>query len=93
MNPPAHSIYWDLPILVVVVSLVYSATRYEGRGAIIREALHWGRRMTGFLGAIGLALYYVSWWINSGTGWWVLAVGLGAEALVLLIWVSVFEKK
>lgn len=93
MNPPAHSIYWDLPILVVVVSLVYSATRYDGWDAILREALHWGRRMTGFLGAIGLALYFVSWWINSGTSWWVLAAGLGAEALVLLIWVSIFEKK
>ena len=30
---------WDLPLLILVVSLVYSATRYEEWGPILRETL------------------------------------------------------
>lgn len=89
---PSHSIYWDLPILIVVVSMVYSATRFDGWGAIVREAVRWGRRMTVFLGSIGIGLYYVSWWSNSGTSVWVLVVGIGVEALVLFVWFQIFEK-
>src|SRR5262245_22048800 len=37
----AHSIYWDLPILIVVVSLVYSATRFDRWDHIAREAFRW----------------------------------------------------
>jgi hypothetical protein len=59
----AYSIYWDLPILVVVVSLVYSATRFDDFGAIFREALRWGRRMVGFLCGIAIALYLLSRWL------------------------------
>ncbi len=58
--PLAYSIYWDLPVLIVVVSLVYSATRYDDWGAIRREALRWAKRMTTFLVGIGLALYILS---------------------------------
>jgi hypothetical protein len=54
------SIYWHLPILITVVSLVYSATRYEEWGAILRESLRWGLRLTGFLVGIGVILYLVS---------------------------------
>lgn len=56
----AVSIYWDLPVLLVVVSLVYAATRHDGWDKILREALSWGLRITGFLGGIGLALYLLS---------------------------------
>jgi hypothetical protein len=56
----AASIYWELPILLVVVSLVYSATRYDRWDLIWREALRWGLRMTAFLGGIGIVLYAVS---------------------------------
>jgi hypothetical protein len=56
----AFSIYWHLPILIVVVSLVYSATRYDNWGAILNEALRWGLRLAGFLGAIGVILYIVA---------------------------------
>ena len=59
MTPP-FSIYWELPILLVLVSLVYSATRYDRWDLIWREALRWGLRMTGFLGGIGLLLYALS---------------------------------
>ena len=81
---PDYSIYWDLPVLIVVVSLVYSATRYDEWDAIVREAVRWGLRMTGFLGGIGVALYFIAWWIDSGLGWWIPAVVGGAAAVVVL---------
>lgn len=59
----AVSIYWHLPVLLVVVSLVYSATRYEQPKAIVAEAARWAVRMTAFLGGIGLFLYALSTWI------------------------------
>lgn len=54
------SIYWHLPILIVVVSIVYSATRYDGWRMIFREAFRWGLRMTLFLIGIGIALFALS---------------------------------
>jgi hypothetical protein len=57
------SIYWQLPVLIIVISLVYSATRYDQWGAIVREAMRWGRNMIFFLGAIALALYALAIWI------------------------------
>jgi hypothetical protein len=53
-----HNIYFvDLPLLIVLISLVYSATRFDEWGAILREALRWGFRLMLFLVAIGFALY------------------------------------
>ena len=52
--------YWHLPILIVVISLVYSATRFERWDAILREAVRWGLRMTAFLGAIAAVLFVLS---------------------------------
>ncbi len=57
---PGVSIYWHLPVLVVVVSLVYSATRYDQWGPILREALRWGLRLVGFLAGVGVLLYLVT---------------------------------
>jgi hypothetical protein len=54
------NIYIHLPILIVVVSLVYSATRHDDWNKILREALHWGVRMTTFLVTIGLILFALS---------------------------------
>ena len=56
----AVTIYWHLPILIVVISLVYSATRFERWDNILAEAFRWGLRMTGFLCGIGLLLYLLS---------------------------------
>jgi hypothetical protein len=56
----ATSIYWDLPILLVVVSLVYSATRHDRWDRIVREAAGWGLRIAGFLVTIGVVLYVLS---------------------------------
>ena len=54
------NIYIHLPILIIVVSLVYSATRHDDWNKILREALHWGVRMTTFLVTIGLILFALS---------------------------------
>lgn len=49
-----------LPILIVVVSLVYSAMRFDQWGAIFREAVRWGLRLVGFLAAVAGVLYIVN---------------------------------
>ena len=56
-------IYWHLPILVVVVSLVYSATRFDEWDHIWREAIRWGLRLLAFLFAIALVLYVLATFI------------------------------
>jgi hypothetical protein len=50
----------QLPALIVVISLVYSATRYERWGAIIQEAWRWGLRMAAFLAGIAVVLYLIA---------------------------------
>jgi hypothetical protein len=59
----AASIYWDLPVLLVVVSLVYSATRHDRWDRILKEAVGWGVRIAGFLVLIGVTLYALSTWL------------------------------
>jgi hypothetical protein len=55
---PAHNIYFvELPLLIILISLVYSATRFEQWSAILYEAARWGLRLTLFLCAIGIVLY------------------------------------
>lgn len=54
------SIYFHLPIMIALISLVYSATRYEKWGNILHEAVRWGLRMLGFLCVIGVVLYILS---------------------------------
>ena len=54
------SFYLHLPILIVVVSLVYSATRHDDWNKILREALSWGIRMFTFLLVIGVVLFAIS---------------------------------
>jgi hypothetical protein len=56
----ATSIYWDLPIAIVIISLVYSATRYDRWDMIFKEAFRWGSRMVMFLGGIAVALFVLS---------------------------------
>jgi len=56
----AFSIYWDLPVLLVVVSLIYAATRHDRWDKILSEALGWGVRIALFLTGIGLTLYVLS---------------------------------
>ena len=54
------SIYWHLPFLVLAISLVYSATRFDEWDAILSEAFRWGVRMAGFMLAIAVALYVIA---------------------------------
>ena len=56
----AASIYWDLPVLLIAVSLVYSATRHDRWDRIVKEAAGWIVRMVGFLGGLGIVLYILS---------------------------------
>jgi hypothetical protein len=56
-----HSIYlYDLPLLIVLISLVYSATRFDHWGPILREAVRWGGRLLVFLVVIGGVLYLLT---------------------------------
>lgn len=57
--PFAVAYYLHLPILIVLVSLVYSATRYDDLNAILQEALRWGMRLGGFLFGIMLLLFLI----------------------------------
>ena len=55
---PAHNIYFvELPLLIVLISLVYSATRFDEWRPILIEAVRWGLRLVLFLIFIGFALY------------------------------------
>ncbi len=51
---------WHLPLLIVLVSLVYGATRYDHWGLILRESFRWGLRLVGFLFAVVLILFLVA---------------------------------
>ena len=52
---------WHLLPLVVVVSLVYGATRHEGWPDILDHALRFGVWILGFLSVIFAILLAVSW--------------------------------
>jgi hypothetical protein len=60
---PASSIYWlHLPLLIVIVSLVYGATRFDDWPHILREARRWVVRLAGFLAFVVLVLYLLASW-------------------------------
>ena len=54
-----NQLWYSLP-LIVVISLVYSATRYDYWDNIFREAFRWGLRMSAFLAGIAVILYVMS---------------------------------
>jgi hypothetical protein len=60
----AFSVYWHLPIMIVLISLVYSATRFEQWRSIFREAFRWGIRMIAFLIAIEAILFGLATFIQ-----------------------------
>jgi integral membrane sensor domain MASE1 len=59
----AAPIYWHLPFMLLVISIVYSATRFDDWDAILYETFRWGSRMLGFMAAIAVVLCLGSWWI------------------------------
>jgi hypothetical protein len=58
--PPlfAVNMYWHLPVLIVLVSLVYSATRFDQWGPILRDTFRWCWRLTAFLASIALVIEF-----------------------------------
>lgn len=81
MNPlETTSVAWHFPMLIVTVSLVYSATRYENWNQIIREAVSWGVRMTLFLAGIGVGLHILS--ALDWLGMWIAIAGMVAAWVV-----------
>ncbi len=56
----AINMYFQLPVLIVVISLVYSGTRYDAWDSILHEAVRWGGRMALFLVGIGVVLYLIA---------------------------------
>ena len=71
----AINIYWDFPVLLVVFSLVYSATRHDRWDRILREAVGWAGRIGVFLGFIGVGLFLLQRWPDH---WRYVAGGLAA---------------
>ena len=59
----AVNMFWHLPVLIVIISLVYGATRYDDWPHILREARRWVVRLAGFLFVIVLVLYVLASWI------------------------------
>ena len=57
----ALNMYVQLPILIVIISLVYSATRFERWKSIFIEAFRWGLRMLVFLVTIALVLTAIAY--------------------------------
>jgi hypothetical protein len=56
----ASWIYLHLPLMLLVISLVYSATKHEQWDEILIEAFRWGIRMFGFMLLVGGVLFGVS---------------------------------
>jgi hypothetical protein len=54
------SIYWHLPLLIFVISLVYSATRFDPWPQIMRETVRWVVRMSVFLLVIAVIQWVLS---------------------------------
>lgn len=54
------NIYVQLPLLLIIISLVYASTRHDDWGKILSEAMHWCVRIVIFLLSIGLVLYLIS---------------------------------
>lgn len=80
------SLYVELPLLIVLISLVYSATRFDQWDAILRETFRWVLRMMLFLVGIVLILCGISLEETAMTLRVILAVcGIGLEAALLFI--------
>jgi hypothetical protein len=53
----AVNMYWHLPVLIILVSLVYSATRFDHWQPILRDTFRWCWRLAVFLVSIAAVLY------------------------------------
>lgn len=71
------AIHWYLPPLVVAISLVYSATRFETWPVILRHSVRWAVYILAFLAGTNLFLYLLS--LHLDTIWYVpiFAIAIG----------------
>ncbi|MEM6978297.1 MAG: hypothetical protein AAF539_01435 [Planctomycetota bacterium] len=58
---PSYLLYY-IP-LIVVVSLVFAATRHEDESLILKHALHTGRWITGFMAIVFVVLLIMDWMV------------------------------
>lgn len=58
-------IYYHLPLMLLVISLVYSATRHDEWDEILLEAFRWGSRMFGFMLTVAAVLFGVAYLLNN----------------------------
>jgi len=58
-------LYAQLLPLLVLISLVYSATRYDDWPDIFSEAFRWGSRMLTFMGGVFVVMYALAWLASS----------------------------
>lgn len=84
------SIYWDFPVLLVVFSLVYSATRHDRWDRILKEAVNWAGRIAGFLGSIGLGLFVLQRYPDQ---WVYLAAAIGAVVAAVMFGPSLLARR
>jgi uncharacterized membrane protein YjfL (UPF0719 family) len=87
----SSGIYWHLPVLLIVFSLVYSATRHDRWDRILSEALGWALRVGGFLLAVGAALYIFS----SYPDYWPYLLGLvvGLFAVYMVVTAAITRRR
>jgi hypothetical protein len=57
-----NQLWYALP-LIVVISLVYAATRHELLEPILQHAMRLGAWIASFMAAILVVLFLVSWWL------------------------------
>jgi choline-glycine betaine transporter len=53
-------VWLHLPVLIIVISLVYGATRFDDWPHILREARRWVVRLTGFLFIVVFVLFVLA---------------------------------
>ena len=56
--------FWYAVPLVVVISLVYSATRHELMQPILIHSVRLGLWIAGFMAGIFVLLWIISWWLS-----------------------------
>lgn len=66
---PNLNAHWYLPPLIVAISLVYSATRYESWPLILQYAIRWSFYVLSFLGATYVILYLI--WLDLRWYWYI----------------------
>ena len=56
--------FWYAVPLIIVISLVYAATRHEAMDPLLRHAARVGGWIVGLMAAVGLILWLILWWVS-----------------------------